>query len=195
MKINRSRSLRRIATLLAVTVVLIATSHAAGAQSPLPPVEARASQRREPHNLAMRPWPKSQKQAKNKTPLRGSLFLWRWATPSALLGSRPTLLLFASRLIAGFDTTLYKNKTPLRGSLFLWRCGESNPGPLKRQRRHLRAQPSARLSGLGLCRLVSFGLIRSWSFPAGPGSRRGHSCIATPLTGEAGTHRGDELRF
>ncbi len=88
-----------------------------------------------------------------------------------------------------------KNKTPLRGPLFLWRCGESNPGPLKFQRRHLRAQPTASLSGLGLCRLVSFGLIRSWSFPAGPGSRRGHSCIATPLTGEAGTHRGDELRI
>ena len=55
----------------------------------------------------------------------------------------------------GFDI-LKKEKICLPG-------GESNPGPLRRQRRHLRAQPIASCRASGLYRRVPRRRIRSWA--------------------------------
>ncbi len=74
-----------------------------------------------------------------------------------------------------------------------WRCGDSNPGPLKFQRRHLRAQPTASLSGLGT---LSASFPRPYPelfFPLRSRTPVGASCVATPCPGEAGTHREDGL--
>ena len=58
-----------------------------------------------------------------------------------------------------------------------WRCGESNPGPLRLQRRHLRAQPTASFRAVGLCRQVSLRPIQNCAYPAGPGTPAGAAYV------------------
>ena len=76
-----------------------------------------------------------------------------------------------------------------------WRCGESNPGPLRHQRRHLRAQPIASFGTQGpiggwSCALAGVGLD-----PPVPAIPAGASPIATPGPGERGTLQTDGLHL
>ena len=77
-----------------------------------------------------------------------------------------------------------------------WRCGESNPGPLRYQRRHLRAQPAASVSDRASSRwhmtppdLVRF-IFRSQSRHPGSGNP-----LTTPDTGRWVTTRADGLHY
>lgn len=76
-----------------------------------------------------------------------------------------------------------------------WRWGESNPRPMRFQRRHLRAQPSASFRAKGLCWQVSQGLSQLSLSPPVLSSQVGASCIALPGSGEAGTPRADRCLY
>jgi len=91
------------------------------------------------------------------------------------------------------DSAAGREKAPPNGgaSLSWWRWGESNPRPMRFQRRHLRAQPSASFRAGGLCWQVSLGLSQLSLSPSVLSSRMGAPCIALPGSGEAGTPRAD----
>jgi hypothetical protein len=76
-----------------------------------------------------------------------------------------------------------------------WRCRGSNPGPLNRWRRHLRAQPSASFSFDGT---PTAGFPSSYpELIFAPRSRNPEDAfrIAAPGPGEADTLRADGLLF
>ena len=79
----------------------------------------------------------------------------------------------------------------MAGLLSWWRWGESNPRPMKLQRRHLRAQPAASFRTKGLCWPVSQGPSQLSLDPPVLSSQVGAPCIALPGSGEAGTPRAD----
>ena len=76
-----------------------------------------------------------------------------------------------------------------------WRCRGSNPGPLSRWRRHLRAQPSASFS-IGGTPTASFpSTYPELIFALRSRIPEDAFRIAAPDSGEADTHRADGLLF
>jgi hypothetical protein len=67
------------------------------------------------------------------------------------------------------------------GAKSSWRWRESNPRPLSRWRRHLRAQPSVSFRCEGPQRRASHSPIRNQSLPSGPGPRRTHPALRRPV--------------
>lgn len=86
-----------------------------------------------------------------------------------------------------------RTRAPVRRPGPWWRWGESNPRPVRFQRRRLRAQPTASFRVVNRCRHVY-----PRPYPeviSTVGLRRPHGCLlhCVARSGEAGTHRANRL--